>query len=273
LPGRVLVTQRPVWATDITQDDIFERARPGVPPDVRAGFALPVRVGAEVVAVLELFSPDVVACDAQLLDVAEQIGTQVGRVVERTRAEEALRQAYDELWQANDELTREVVERARAEAALSRMAFYDTLTDLPNRTLFLDRLDHALNPADRHHRPVAVLFLDLDNFKVVNDSLGHEVGDQLLSTVAERLRASLRIGDTVARFGGDELTILLEGLDGTDIAVLTAERIVETVHEPVLLEGTEVVPSFSIGIVIGIPGRDRPEELLPTPTWRCTGPR
>src|SRR4029078_4620530 len=102
-----------------------------------------------------------------------------------------------ELWKTNDELTREVLERARAEAALSRMAFYDTLTDLPNRALFLDRLDHALNRADRHHRAIGVMFLDLDNFKVVNDSLGHDVGDRLLIAVAERLREGLRLGGTV----------------------------------------------------------------------------
>jgi diguanylate cyclase (GGDEF)-like protein len=262
LPGRVLSSRRAAWVADVTQDDNVPRARFETPVGLRAGFALPVRVGHEVVAVLELFSPESVPCDTQLLDVAEQIGIQLGRVVERTRSEEALRQAYDELWQANDELTREVIERARAEAALSRLAFYDTLTELPNRALFLDRLDHALNRADRTHRAVAVMFLDLDNFKVVNDSLGHDVGDLLLSTVAERLRGSLRIGDTVARFGGDEFTILLEDLDGSDDALPTAERIVEAVREPVLLEGTEVVPSFSIGIVIGTPGRDRPDELL-----------
>jgi diguanylate cyclase (GGDEF)-like protein len=262
LPGRVAATRHPAWIVDITQDDSHPRVRFETPVGLRAGFALPVRVGHEVVAVLELFSPEAVPCDTQLLDVAEQIGIQLGRVVERTRSEEALRQAYDELWQANDELTREVIERARAEAALSRLAFYDTLTELPNRALFLDRLDHALNRADRTHRSIAVMFLDLDNFKVVNDSLGHTVGDLLLSTVSERLRSSLRMSDTVARFGGDEFTILLEDLDGPDGALPTAERIVEAVREPVLLEGTEVVPSFSIGIVIGTPGRDRPDELL-----------
>jgi diguanylate cyclase (GGDEF)-like protein len=214
------------------------------------------------VAVLEVYDAEARECDAQLLDVAEQIGTQLGHVVGRARSEAALRRAYDDLWQANNELTREIGERTRAEAELSRLAFYDTLTDLPNRALFLDRLDHALSRADRRHNIVGVLFLDLDNFKVVNDSLGHDVGDLLLKAVADRLRQSLRIGDTVARFGGDEFTILLEDLDHPDDAVATAERIVDVIRQPVLLESTEVVPSFSIGIVLGTPGDDHPDELL-----------
>jgi len=262
LPGRVLASGRPIWSPDVTEDAELPRTQQCVSLGLRASVALPVRVGREVVAVLEVFAAEPLPRDQHLLDVAEQIGTQLGRVVERARSEAALKDAYDELWQANDELTLEVRERARAEAALSRLAFYDTLTDLPNRALFLDRLEHALSRADRTHHAVGVMFLDLDNFKVVNDSLGHDVGDLLLSTVAERLRASLRVGDTVARFGGDEFTVLLEDLDGTDEAVLTAERIVEAVRAPVSLEGAEVVPSFSIGIVLGVAGRDRPEELL-----------
>jgi PAS domain S-box-containing protein len=105
---------------------------------------------------------------------------------------------------------RDLTERKRTEQELTRLAFHDTLTGLPNRALFSDRLEHALSRARRPGDPVAVMFLDLDNFKVVNDSIGHEAGDQLLVAVAERLRACLRTPDTVARVGGDEFTILLE---------------------------------------------------------------
>lgn len=262
LPGRVLTTGKPAWVEDVTRDLNFPRARFNEPLGIRAAFALPVRVGDEVVAVLEVFGVKPLPCDTQLLDIAEQIGNQLGRVVERTRAEAALRSAYDELFQANDELTREVRERTRAEEALSHMAFYDTLTDLPNRALFLDRLEHALTRADRRHGTIGVLFLDLDNFKVINDSLGHDVGDVLLKIVAGRLRASTRVGDTVARFGGDEFTILLEDVKNEDDAIITAERVVDAIRERVTLEGMEVTPSFSIGIALGTPGRDRPDELL-----------
>jgi len=262
LPGRVLAQEQPVWTVDVTEAADPPGARFDTDHGIRTGFALPIWGGSEVLAVLELYATEPRECDAQLLDVAEQIGTQLGHVVERSRSESALRRAYDELWQANNELTREIGERTRAEAELSHLAFYDTLTDLPNRALFLDRLDHALSRADRRHNVVGVLFLDLDNFKDVNDSLGHDIGDLLLKTVADRLRQSLRVGDTVARFGGDEFTILLEDLYGLDDAIAAAERVVSVISEPVLLEGTEVVPSFSIGIILGAPGDDRPDELL-----------
>jgi diguanylate cyclase (GGDEF)-like protein len=262
LPGRVLAEEQPIWIVDVTQAVDSLEARFDAELGIRTAFALPIWGSSDVLAVLELYSTEARECDAQLLDVAEQIGTQLGHVVERARSESALRRAYDDLWKSNNELTREIGERTRAEAELSHLAFYDTLTDLPNRALFLDRLDHALSRADRRHSVVGVLFLDLDNFKVVNDSLGHDVGDLLLKTVSERLRTTLRVGDTVARFGGDEFTILLEDLNGLGDAVCAAERIVDVIREPVLLEGTEVVPSFSIGIVLGTPGNDCPDDLL-----------
>ena len=184
-----------IWHIEDTEDANFPRGQAGRALVIRAAFGFSVQVGSEVVAVLEFFSTDALDVDDQLLDVMGQIGTQLGRVVERTRADAALRQTFEELRLANSELTREIGERVSSEAEPNRLAFYDPLTELSNRALFLDRLDHALSRADRNHRTIGVMFLDLDNFKVVNDSLGHDVGDRLLATIAERLRATLRVGD------------------------------------------------------------------------------
>jgi diguanylate cyclase (GGDEF)-like protein len=141
----------------------------------------------------------------------------------------------------NDQLmviVRDITERKLAEQELTRLAFHDTLTGLPNRALFTDRLQQGLARAERHQQPLAVMFLDLDNFKVVNDSIGHEAGDQLLIAVAERLRACLRPEDTIARFGGDEMAVLVEGLADHGEAVDVAERIAEALRSPVSLVGT-----------------------------------
>src|SRR5215203_3424437 len=112
--------------------------------------------------------------------------------------------------------SRDVTERKALEEQLRHQAFHDLLTGLPNRALFIDRLEHALTRANRRGSTVAVLFTDLDNFKVINDSLGHDVGDQLLVAVAERLKACLRPEDTAARLGGDEFTILVEDIASVD---------------------------------------------------------
>ena len=142
------------------------------------------------------------------------------------------------------------ISRARTREALTRRALHDPLTELPNRTLFSDRLGQALARLRREPATVAVLFLDLDRFKVVNDSLGHEAGDQLLTTVADRLLAVLRPGDTAARFGGDEFTLLCEGLTGAEDAVAIAERVAEAVREPIEVGDTEVVVTTSVGIAL-----------------------
>ncbi len=143
---------------------------------------------------------------------------------------------------------RDVTERRDLENLLSHQAFHDPLTDLANRALFFDRLGHALDRATRLEQIVGLLYLDIDNFKLINDSLGHEIGDQLLIAVSKRLSDSVRNIDTVARLGGDEFTVLIEDLNDLGAAILTADRISKSLSEPFTLPGSDVQVTASIGI-------------------------
>jgi diguanylate cyclase (GGDEF)-like protein/PAS domain S-box-containing protein len=143
---------------------------------------------------------------------------------------------------------RDVTERARLEAKLAHQALHDPLTNLANQSLFRDRVDHALARVERHTATLAVLFLDLDNFKTVNDSLGHLAGDQLLVAVTERLQQTLRAGDTPARLGGDEFAVLLEDAGSEPEVVEVAERLLDAVTRTFTIDVTEVAASVSIGI-------------------------
>ena len=136
------------------------------------------------------------------------------------------------------------------------------MTDLPNRALFLDRLEQELASAKLAGRAVAVLFVDLDNFKVINDSLGHHLGDRLLVGVSRRIRNSLRSQDSAARFGGDEFTILLANLRNAGAAVRVTERLLKTLREPFLIANHEVTVSASVGIALGNGDTALPSDLL-----------
>jgi diguanylate cyclase (GGDEF)-like protein/PAS domain S-box-containing protein len=158
---------------------------------------------------------------------------------------------------------RDITERKEAEKRLEYLAFHDALTNLPNRQLLLDRLGQALRRTRRQpDRRVAVLLMDLDNFKGVNDSLGHGTGDLLLVLLAERLKGCLRPEDTLTRIGGDEFVVLLEDVEGPEEAVGVAERIVDEVNRPFVLEGQELYVSASIGIALGEDHPTTPEDLL-----------
>jgi diguanylate cyclase (GGDEF)-like protein/PAS domain S-box-containing protein len=143
---------------------------------------------------------------------------------------------------------KDVTERMEAQERLDRLAYYDTLTDLPNRNLFRDRLRHSLECAQRGARFVAVLVLDLDNFKTINDSLGHDVGDQLLQAVARRIEDGLRTEDTAARLGGDEFVIVLESVMCADDASAVAQKLIDALTRPFVIGDHEVFVTASIGI-------------------------
>jgi diguanylate cyclase (GGDEF)-like protein/PAS domain S-box-containing protein len=157
---------------------------------------------------------------------------------------------------------RDTSERKAFEEQLARHAFQDALTGLANRRLLLDHLDHALLQADRTGGRVAVLFCDIDRFKVVNDHLGHQVGDELLRVIGDRLRRAVRSGDTLSRFGGDEFVVLLEGIAEPDEASEVARAILEALQDPIMLKaGHEVVATVSIGIALSDAGTSR-DDLL-----------
>lgn len=142
----------------------------------------------------------------------------------------------------------DITPRKRLEAQLIRQAFHDALTGLPNRILFMDRLRQSLTASGRARGQIAVLFLDLDGFKVINDSLGHGAGDELLRAVGDRIAACIRTGDTIARFGGDEFAILVERVDRRATAVRLAERIVRALRAPLIVGGREMFVSASVGV-------------------------
>jgi diguanylate cyclase (GGDEF)-like protein/PAS domain S-box-containing protein len=185
----------------------------------------------------------------------------VDDVTERREAAEAVRRARDELEVrvrertaelagANALLQEEIVERRQAEARVHHMAYHDSLTGLPNRALLTDRLERAMLSAQRSGSRLAIMFIDLDRFKTINDSLGHLTGDHLLREVASRLCRAVRMSDTVARLGGDEFVVLVPGIHGADECGHIGEKIIEALAAPFPFEGRSLHISPSIGICL-----------------------
>jgi|GEM_PF-5741754 diguanylate cyclase (GGDEF)-like protein len=191
------------------------------------------------------------------------LAAQATVAIENARMVEALRDSRDglerrveertaELSAANMALMKQIAERKQAEETIKHMAYHDAMTDLPNRALFYDRLHQALAVARRKQTQVAVMMLDLDRFKEINDNLGHGAGDELLKGVAKRLRNLVRESDTVARMGGDEFTLILP-----DSVANVGERIVEIFQKPFVLGGHELSVTASVGIsTYPVDGRD-----------------
>ena len=184
-------------------------------------------------------------------------GSQLGRIVERNATEAALLAANQDA-EKSAEAARAAMEEIQAanrairdgEERLRVQANYDSLTKLPNRTLFMDRLSHSLSRGRRDNSQIAVLFLDLDRFKKVNDTLGHSAGDRLLQEAARRLTSCVRETDTVARLGGDEFTVILPDLRNTHNTELVARKMLRCLAEPFVIDGAEMLVTGSLGITV-----------------------
>jgi diguanylate cyclase (GGDEF)-like protein len=240
LAGRVFATGRAVWIADVTNDPNFPRRDFGI----RGAFAFPIHADGEMKAILEFFTPTAVAPDVALLEMMAQVGRHLGRVAERICAQ----------------------------GQIAHQATHDALTGLANRVLFRDRLELALARAERRASFAALLFLDLDRFKDVNDTFGHSAGDQLLRDVADRLKTALRASDTLARIGdeevtlarvgGDEFVVLCEDLASEADAVRIAERVQQVLLSPFVVGRKEYVVTASIGIALANAAHRDAEDLL-----------
>jgi len=162
----------------------------------------------------------------------------------------------------NDTLANEITARKQVEEKIRYMAGHDNLTGLPNRTLFKDRLATAQNTAIRNKKKLAIMFIDLDGFKAVNDTLGHKAGDLLLQEVSRRLEAAVRQSDTAARVGGDEFIVLLNGVDCAGDAEIVAKKILAALGQPILLADKAANVGASIGISIFPDHGDNTEKLI-----------
>jgi len=156
----------------------------------------------------------------------------------------------EQIQRRDSELGAELSQRKQAEQRLNQLAYYDNVTHLPNRHYFKERLELVISSVQRFGEVCGLMFIDLDDFKIVNDTLGHHIGDELLKEVASRLHQALRTGDIVCRIGGDEFAVILENIHGQEQAEMVATKIIHALNSPVLLEGKEVFISASIGIGI-----------------------
>lgn len=234
LPGRVLREGRPVWVSGGQELSRMQRGKAMAAAGFQTALCFPLLAGRQVVGVLEFYSRRPNTPGEGLLALMAQIGTQLGRVLERQRAAEVLRHE----------------------------ATHDSLTGLPNRVLILEQLRRALarqrrDPSQR----VAVFFLDLDGFKIVNDSVGHAPGDRVLHEVAQRLAGTIRPHDMVGRLGGDEFVVVCEGLTEDLPVALIAQRLQDALRQPFQLDDERFLISASIGVALA-EGGEEPQQLI-----------
>jgi diguanylate cyclase (GGDEF)-like protein len=217
---RAFAEGKPVWIADITKHGALNRKAQAAKAGLHGAFAFPLVASGQVLGVLEFFHRDVREPDETLIQIAESVGSQIGQFIVRMRAEEAVK----------------------------FVAMHDALTHLPNRVMFNERLEQAISHAQRHAKRLAVMFIDLDRFKNINDTLGHETGDLLLREVAQRITENLRAGDMVARLGGDEFVVLLEDVEEASAVASVAEKLIEALTANFVVAGREVHVSASIGV-------------------------
>jgi len=222
LPGKAWMSRQAQWMENVSLLMGLPRLSFASDDGLMAGMAVPVLEHHQVIVVLEFFMAQTRHEDAHLMRVVSGVAAQLGGVIQRKRAEERF----------------------------YHLAHHDSLTGLPNRLLCHERLEHALSAARRHGQMVGVAFLDLDRFKTINDSLGHDAGDQLLVGIARRLSACVRETDTIARLSGDEFAIILENLRSPMDAVRMMRKITRTMVEPFEIGESLLHTSVSIGVTL-----------------------
>jgi diguanylate cyclase (GGDEF)-like protein len=237
LLGRTLRAVEPIWHPDVSVDNLFLRGDAARRAGLHASFAFPIRAGSEVFGVMEFFHTKAQEADADMLQSAQFIGRLLAQFFQRKQVRDALRQS---------------------EIHFQHLAFHDTLTDLPNRAMFNRHLSHAITQAERYGKGLAVLFIDLDRFKNINDTLGHDAGDRLLQEMGRRISSCLRGGDVVARtmsddgmvarLGGDEFVVLLEEVGEAGRVAHIARRLLGELVREFPLDGQVLHVTASIGI-------------------------
>ncbi|HKQ22982.1 MAG TPA: diguanylate cyclase [Burkholderiales bacterium] len=220
LAGRVWQSGEPMWIADISTDSRMLRKELAREAGLRGALLFPVVAAGKTMGVFSFWSRAIREPDERMLQALRVVGSQIGQFLRRKQAEDYMQY----------------------------LATHDGLTRLPNRVMFSELLNMAIESARRHKRTFAVLFIDLDNFKTVNDTLGHGAGDQLLRVIAARLKATVRASDVVARLGGDEFVVLLQELSHSEESGEVARKILLAITKPVELAGQERRVSASIGI-------------------------
>ena len=231
---RAWIDKTATWLANLHDDKPFRRRASTAKFGWDSAYAFPILVSGNVVGILEFFGPDIRKPDESLVQTTVSIGSQIGQFIQRKEAEDKL----------------------------SFLARFDTVTDLPNRYLFTDRLNQMLAQAQRNEWSVSILFVDLDRFKAINDTFGHASGDELLRQVAARMQACVRNSDTVGRLSGDEFAVMLSNLAKTEDAGLIAQKIVDALAAPFNLNGHQAYISASIGIALYPSDGREPDTLL-----------
>jgi diguanylate cyclase (GGDEF)-like protein/PAS domain S-box-containing protein len=220
LPGRAWAGHEPLVLTDVGSEQGFSRTTAALQAGLHGALALPIVAAGRTFGVIELFSEGNIQPDDTLMQLLKSLSAQIGQSFQRKLAEDQLR----------------------------FVATHDSLTDLPNRSMFNEGLRHALHQGTRYNRGIAVMFIDIDRFKVVNDTLGHSAGDRLLQDCARRLSECLRESDTVARLGGDEFVVMVENFTAPKDAIAVAQKVLTGLARPFFVDGQEFLMSASIGI-------------------------
>ncbi|MDF1757226.1 MAG: GGDEF domain-containing protein [Legionellaceae bacterium] len=234
LPGRIWRSKSSVWIKDVFKDDNFPRAKSCRNLEIISAIGFPIIVNDELVAVMEFFSCEREEPDRNILRTFELLGQQIGHVFDKKRIERKM----------------EV------------FAHFDAVTELPNRTFFQESLEKIIEGAKRSKSKFALLFIDIDNFKQINDNFGHGFGDTLLKIISEKLKNTIKKSDYIARIGGDEFVIILRNKMNVDEVLKISERLLKSIKHSIFIKSQEVNPSISIGVSIYPDMGFTPEALL-----------